>query len=131
MNERNCPKGITLIELLVVIMIVGILAAIAIPSYTGYIVRTRRVDAKVALEQVRASQEMWRAERGSYGTLAQIQNTMGAPATSISSYYDWGFTVLNANSFTARAQALGSQATDGDMFINQFVQKWPADKWAK
>ena len=59
-------KGITLIELLAVILIVGILAAVAIPSYTGYMQRARRADAKTALEQVRAAQEMWRAERGCY-----------------------------------------------------------------
>jgi type IV pilus assembly protein PilE len=124
-------QGITLVELLAVIVIVGILAAVAIPSYTGYMTRARRADAKTALEQVRAAQEMWRAERGSYGTLAQIQNTMGAPPTSISSYYNWSFTVLLANSFTAQAQALGLQATDGNLFINHLGQKWPADKWAK
>ena len=59
-------KGITLLELLVVIVIVGILAAIAIPSYNGYLVRARRADAKTVMEQVRAAQEMWRAERGCY-----------------------------------------------------------------
>ncbi len=57
-------KGITLIELLLVILIVAILAAIAVPIYTNYMARARRSDAKVALEQVRAAQEMWRAERG-------------------------------------------------------------------
>jgi len=125
-------KGLTLIELLVVVIIVGILAAIAIPVYTNYMVRARRVDAKTALEQVRAAQEMWRAEKGSYSVdQAELQNTMGAPVASINNYYDWNFTVLNANSFTARAQALGSQATDGDLFINNLGQKTPADKWAK
>ena len=127
-------KGITLIELLIVIVIVGILAAVAVPGYTSYMIRARRADAKTALEQVRATQEMWRAEHGGYstdGTLAELQTTMGAPATTISNYYDWNFTVLNANSFTARAQALGSQATDGNLFINHLGQKWPANLWAK
>jgi len=128
MNER----GITLIELLVVIVIVGILAAIAIPVYNGYTQRARRADAKTALQQIRAAQEMWKAEKGSYSvSVAELQTTMGAPATSISSYYDWDFTVLNQNSFTARAQALGSQATDGNLFINHLGQQWPANLWAK
>jgi len=125
-------KGITLIELLVVIVIVGILAAIAIPVYNGYTQRARRADAKTALQQIRAAQEMWKAEKGSYSvSVAELQTTMGAPATSISSYYDWDFTVLNQNSFTARAQALGSQATDGNLFINHLGQQWPANLWAK
>ena len=61
-------RGLTLIELLVVVVIVAILAAIAIPAYTSYLTRARRADAKTALEQLRASQEMFRAERGSYST---------------------------------------------------------------
>lgn len=57
-------KGITLIELLVVVIIVSILAVIAIPTYNGYMLRARRSDAKTALEQLRAAQEMRRAEKG-------------------------------------------------------------------
>lgn len=125
-------KGITLIELLVVIVIVGILAAIAIPGYTNYMVRARRADAKTALEQVRAAQEMWRAEHGSYSTdVAELQNTAGAPATSISKYYDWEFTALSNNSFTARAVPIAPQPADEELFINNLGEKWPADKWAK
>ena len=126
-------RGFTLIELLMVVAIVGILAAVAIPSYRNYMQRGRRADAKTALEQVRAAQEMWRAEKGGYSTVqAQLQTTMGAPPTTISNYYTWQFSgTLNVNSWTAQAVAIGSQATDGDLFINFQGTKTPADKWAK
>ena len=84
MLQRD-DQGITLIELLVVILIVGILAAVAVPSYNSYMVRARRADAKTILEQVRAAQEMWRAERGSYATdgggtaEAKVHNHDGGP----------------------------------------------------
>ena len=132
MNHRYNNKGITLLELLVVIGIVGILAAVAIPSYNSYMVRARRADAKVALEQVRAAQEMWRAERGSYaidsGATAEVrlQNTMGVPATTINNNYNWNFTVKTAILFTAQAVPVGSQASDsgGSLFIDQNGTKW-------
>lgn len=130
----NRDKGITLIEMLVVIMIVGILAAIAIPSYTGYMVRARRADAKTALEQFRAAQEMRRAERGSYSTnIAELRTTWGVPAGA--GDYNVGFqaaAILNANSFTAEASpATARQAADGSLFIDNRGTKTPADKWAK
>jgi len=130
----NSNRGITLLELLVVIAIVGILAAVAVPMYSGYMQRARRSDAKVALEQVRAAQEMWRAERGSYatdvgGNTAEtiLQNTMGVPPTTINIYYTWNFAAgHNATIFTAQAVPTGSQATDsgGTLFIDQFGTKW-------
>jgi type IV pilus assembly protein PilE len=125
-------KNIYFIELLVVVIIIGILAAIAIPAYTGHVLRARRATAKTALEQVRAAQEMWRAEKGSYSTnQAQLQTTMGAPGTTISTYYSWSFTATGAAAWIAQAAAQGSQASDGNLTINQDGVKLPADKWAK
>ena len=125
-------KGFTLIELLIVIVIIGILAAIAIPGYSGYMQRARRADAKTALEQVRAAQEMWRAERGSYSLdQAELQNTMGAPVTHVGDY-TWAFTATAATTFTARATPdTGRQAGDGwlqidqnDVRTSQFPDRW-------
>ena len=125
-------RGFTLIELLVVVLIVGILAAIAIPAYTNYLVRSRRADAKTALEQVRAAQEMWRAEKGSYCTsVPALQTTMGAPATAIGRYYTWSFTSVSGTAFIATATPHGSQSSDGALTIDQNGTKLPADKWAK
>ncbi len=142
MNKR----GITLIELLIVVVIVAILAAVAIPMYNGYLQRARRADAKTMLEQVRAAQEMWRAEKGCYArdgvdctggayagaAIAKLQNTMGAPGTTVG-YYSWSFITLNANSFTARSTPSGTQSSDGWLAINQDGTKtsqYP-DRWNK
>lgn len=127
-------KGLTLVELLIVIVIIGILAAIAVPTYTNYMVRARRADAKTGLEQLRAAQEMRRAERGGYSTdITELRNTWGVPA--VAGDYNIGFdavAVLTANTYTAEAQPWNArQAGDGSLFIDYRGNKTPADKWAK
>ena len=137
-------KGITLIELLVVIVIIGILAAVAIPTYTGYMVRARRADAKTALEQFRAAQEMHRAERGGYANntanpglyanpILTLRTTWGVPAVAGDYNIDFNAAaVLTPNSFTAEALPWNArQAGDGSLFIDYRGTKTPADKWAK
>jgi len=140
-RRKKSIRGLTLIELLMVILIVGILAAIAVPTYSNYMMRARRADAKTALEQVRAAQEMWRAEKGNYavddglGTaVTKLRVTMGAPNTTVSNYYTWAFSAgPTATTFTAQATAIGSQATDGWLAINQDGTKTSqyANKWLK
>lgn len=124
-------KGLTLIELLIVIVIVGILAGIAIPTYSGYMERARRADAKTALEQLRASQEMRRAERGSYETdIAVLRTTWGAPAATVG---DYNITLAATTAtYTGTATPFTSrQSSDGALTINEAGEKAPANKWAK
>ena len=123
-------KGITLIELLIVMVIVAILAAIAVPMYTGYMTRARRADAKTALEQLRAAEEMRRAEYGAYsGDLAALGTSWGAPAVN-QRHYTISL-VASSTTFTGTATPTGRQTDDGPLTIDQDGTKSPAEKWAK
>jgi type IV pilus assembly protein PilE len=66
MHPIGKQRGITLIELVVVIMIVGILAAVAVPSYRNYVIRSQRADAKDALLALATQQEKYYLQCNSY-----------------------------------------------------------------
>lgn len=69
MRQQNNPeRGFTLIELMVVVAIVGILAAIAYPSYTSQIARGRRADARVQLASAQQWVEKFYSENYNYAT---------------------------------------------------------------
>jgi type IV pilus assembly protein PilE len=132
-RKRKSIRGLTLIELLVVIVIVGILAAVAIPTYSTYMERARRADAKTALEQLRAAQEMRRAERGIYEiNIVSLRNTWGLPNNPVG---DYNITMIaTSTTYTGTATAFTSRQsvdTTVPLTINQDGVKTPANKWAK
>jgi len=90
-------SGFTLIELMIVVAIVGILAAIALPSYQDSVRKGRRGDAKGELMRLAQAEEKWRVTHTSYGSLV---NLGGATA---SSYYNFAVPTNTATAFTITA----------------------------
>ncbi len=64
--DGNSEQGFTLIELLVVIIIIGILLAIAVPSYLGFRDRAANNAAKANLRAALPSAEAYYADNGTY-----------------------------------------------------------------
>ena len=83
MKSKKNSAGFTLIELMIVVAIVGILAAIAYPSYQEQVRKSRRSDAMNALSTAAAMQERWFTEHSSYTNT--ISNIGGA--SSPEGYY--------------------------------------------
>ncbi|MBI4346472.1 MAG: prepilin-type N-terminal cleavage/methylation domain-containing protein [Elusimicrobia bacterium] len=67
-SRSQAPKGFTLIELLVVVLIIGILAAMAIPQYFKVVERARMSEAKNMISVIRSAQERYLARVGDYTT---------------------------------------------------------------
>jgi type IV pilus assembly protein PilA len=78
---RQSDRGFTLIELLVVVAIIGILAAIAIPFYKGYIVRARLTEVEYMMSMVKTGVSDYRLDKEIWPdcpTLNEVQNSLGA-----------------------------------------------------
>jgi type IV pilus assembly protein PilE len=132
-NRRSSvqsQQGFTLVELLITVVIVSILAAIAIPSYSSYILKSRRTDAKSALLDLASLEERYFSTNNTYTNLPV---NLGYPATTPlpplpftvgSGYYNvtvaFTLAALPANATSAgtpatyaiTAAAIGTQAND-------------------
>lgn len=115
--------GFTLIELLITIIIIGILAAIAYPTYQASANRSRRADGMAALVKLALDQERFRSSCPQYATTltgARTCNTgsgtyrLGANATSDEGYYNLSIQSADATGFELRATATGVQTGDSD-----------------
>jgi type IV pilus assembly protein PilE len=123
--RRVHGRGFTIIELMIVVLIIGVLLALAYPSFTEQMRKSRRADGISALMSIQQAQERWRGNNPSYiatfntAVPPAAPNGLSAPSVTASGYYTLGITVpaAPASSFEyvllASAVAGKSQTLDG------------------
>jgi len=100
----RAQKGFTLVELMIVVVIIGILSAIAVPSYTDYVTRGRIPDATSNLAIKAIQMEQFYQDNRSY------VGATACPDTATSQYFDFTCTVQTATAYTLTATGKGTMA---------------------
>jgi len=134
--HRN--KGFSLIELLVAVVIVGILAAIAVPSYQSHIIKASRTAAQTELLELASLQEKIYLNSNAYTTnmtTAYTGNSTGGlgKTTGLTNDGKYTLTVVSPGqtyTITATPVAGTTQAGDGNITISENGQRlWGATAW--
>lgn len=112
-SRSRRSRGFTLVELMVAVAVIGVLASIAYPSYTQYVVRTRRAAAAgCLLELAQFMERVWTTN------LRYDQNAGAATAlpgtscrTDLAASYGFTLSAVAQRTFTLSATPTGAQAT--------------------
>ena len=138
---RGHHHGFTLLELMIVVAIVGILAAIAVPSYQKYVMQSRRTDAKNAVLDLASREERFFSVNNTYTNSAPALGygpTSAFPLAvnaSGQSYYNLSVptvttaTATVAAGFTGLATPTGSQTADSTCYAYQIDQLGTQTNW--
>jgi prepilin-type N-terminal cleavage/methylation domain-containing protein len=98
--RRLNPRGFTLIELMIVVVIIGILAAIAIPKFAGVSKNAKKSEAFPVLKQICTLQATYLQEKDVYAADESALTGFDAPTAK---YYDFTSTGTAATDATAVA----------------------------
>ena len=135
MQARKVDRGFTLIEVMIVVAIMGILAAIAYPSYINYVIKANRSAAQSFMMEVASKQERYLLDARSYGDLAALG--MASVPTTVTKNYAVTATPSAgpppSYAITATANSGSVQATKDSactpLTIDQTGKKLPEGCW--
>ncbi len=108
---RTTGRGFSLIELMIVTVVLGIIVAIAVPSYRNFVARAQRIEAKEPLLQIQVRQESFYLRNNTYTTdMSELGFANTGCNPSDSGVYQICVTAADANAFTAVATYQGTDA---------------------
>jgi type IV pilus assembly protein PilE len=124
LQRRGAPasRGFTIIELMIVVIVLGVLSAVALPSFLDSVRKGRRTEAFAAIATIQQAQERWRSNNPAYAS--SLSNLVVTTPTRPGGYYTLAVSAGSTTSSptdtdvayiaTASAASGTSQANDGD-----------------
>lgn len=103
--------GLTLIELLITVAIIGILGAVAYPSYTDYVSKSNRTEGQRELLRIANKMEQYFTDHRTYTSDMKLLGLSADPFITESGKYSIDTSAQTTGTFTLTATAKGSQAT--------------------
>jgi type IV pilus assembly protein PilE len=123
-------NGFTLVELLITVAIIGILVAVAFPSYTDFVVRSNRTEAQRELLRIANLQEQFFVDKRSYTSNMIELGLSNDPFITENGYYSIDAALANGG-FVLTATALAIQNTHDSncltLSVNETGKKLPAN----
>ena len=123
--------GFTLIELMITVAIVGILAAVAYPSYTTHVIKSNRRAAQAQMLDIANRQQQFLLANRSYATTTELTNSGYNLPTEVSTRYSYAITIGTSTvpAYTITFTAIGGQVGDGALTFDSSGVKMPVSKW--